>query len=173
MTFHWMNQFPLSKICQNIYFLWPVFSCIWTGFTILYLYGKIQDKENPLSSYFTHCFTLRITLWQWSSFSQNRSNESSEFPLHSPRTCSLQSIGWNMKYFFSVFFYSLNNTKVLAGRYYRVLTYMHNSVVRLIRYLTYLRLDFQRLYSALLIELNTLFNSVFKIKNMSYTFDRN
>ena len=61
----------LRKTCQNMGFLWPVFSRIRTETSILYLYGKIQAKENSYSvidyavimmmmmNYFCEMFDLR------------------------------------------------------------------------------------------------------------------
>ena len=40
-------SFPLRKICQNMGFLLPVFSCIRTDYSILSLYGKTRVAEKP------------------------------------------------------------------------------------------------------------------------------
>ena len=39
----------LRRICQNMVFLWPVFSCVTAESKILPLYGKIRVRENPYS----------------------------------------------------------------------------------------------------------------------------
>ena len=36
-----------GKMCQNTVFLWPVFYRVWSEFPILYLYEKVQVRENP------------------------------------------------------------------------------------------------------------------------------